>query len=239
MTDKRVAVLIPCYNEELTIGKVIDDFKQALPNAVIYVYDNNSTDNSVIISADHGACVVKCPVQGKGAVIKQMFREVDADYYFMVDADDTYPAEYYARMMLQLMVDNNLFDMIIGDRLSANYYDDNKRKFHGLGNILVRFLVNFLFHGHAYDFIRCRMIHVPDIMTGYRLFSRRFVKNILLQSDGFEIETEMTINAIKAGYHIGTLPVPYQDRPAGSYSKLSTFSDGRKVLRTIFTSLFR
>lgn len=236
MTDGMIAVLIPCYNEEITIGKVIDDFRLELPEAEIYVYDNNSTDNSSNIALNHGAHVVSCPVQGKGAVIKQMFREIEADYYIMVDADDTYPANY-AKVLLQNVVGKLSLDMVIGDRLSANYYEDNQRKFHGFGNTLVRFLVNWLFHGRAIDLTNGCITYVPDIMTGYRAFSKRFVKGIMLQSNGFEIETEMTINALKAGYTIGTFPVPYRDRPDGSYSKLSTFSDGRKVLKTIFMSM--
>lgn len=235
MINGVVAVLIPCYNEEITIGKVIDDFRLELPKSDIYVYDNNSTDDSANIAAAHGARVVKSPIQGKGAVIKQMFREVDADYYIMVDADDTYPATY-AKVLLRNVTNNLALDMVIGDRLSTNYYEDNQRKFHGFGNALVKVLVNFLFHGRALDLMNGCMICVPDIMTGYRAFSKRFVKGIVLNSDGFEIETEMTINALKAGYTIGTVPVPYKERPAGSYSKLSTFSDGRKVLKAIFSS---
>ena len=236
MINGVVAVLIPCYNEEITIGKVIDDFRRELPESDIYVYDNNSTDDSANIAAAHGAHVVRSPIQGKGAVIKQMFREVDADYYIMVDADDTYPANY-AKVLLQNVMNNLALDMVIGDRLSTNYYEDNQRKFHGFGNVLVKSLVNCLFHGRAFDLTNGCMVYVSDIMTGYRAFSKRFVKGIILHSDGFEIETEMTINALKAGYTIGTFPVPYKDRPVGSYSKLSTFSDGKKVLKTIFSSV--
>lgn len=233
MKDGRVAVLIPCYNEEMTVGKVVDDFHDRLPSADIYVYDNNSTDASAEIARSHGARVVPCPVQGKGAVVRQMFEEVEADYYIMVDADDTYPADCVGKLLWYATCGAH-YDMVIGDRLSVNYYEDNKRMFHGLGNTIVRFLVNRLFRGNAVDLINGIAVDVPDIMTGYRVFSRRFVKGMQLKSDGFEIETEMTIRALKAGYSIGTFPIVYRDRPAGSYSKLSTFSDGIRVLRTIF-----
>lgn len=233
---KTVAVLIPCYNEELTIGKVIDDFRQAVPDADIYVYDNNSTDKSAAIALEHGAILRKCPVQGKGAVVKQMFEEIDADKYLMADADDTYPAEFAPQLLYFL--DHMGCDMVIGDRLSVNYYEDNTRRFHGVGNSMVKWLVNHLFHGHAVDVLREQPTNVTDVMTGYRAFNKRFVKNIGLTKDGFEVETEMTILALKKGYHIGTIPVPYRDRPEGSYSKLSTIRDGIKVLRLIFKSLF-
>lgn len=236
MKDGRVAVLIPCYNEEMTVGKVVDDFHEQLPTADIYVYDNNSTDASAQIAKNHGAHVVSCPVQGKGAVIKQMFQEVDADYYLMVDADDTYPANE-CRILLQYVTMSIPLDMVIGDRLSASYYAENKRLFHGFGNTVVRFLVNGLFHGRALR-LDGSIVPIPDIMTGYRAFSKRFVKEIGLQSNGFEIETEMTIKAIKGHYFIGTVPVSYKDRPVGSHSKLSTFSDGLRVMKMIFVSLF-
>ncbi len=231
MTDKKVAVLIPCYNEELTIAKVVDDFTEVLPDAKVYVYDNNSTDRSAEIAREHGAIVVPSPIQGKGAVVKQMFREIDADEYLMVDADNTYPA-IYARALIEGLENFNC-DMVIGDRLSSNYYADNKRKFHGFGNALVKFLINHLYHGTVVELITGATMPLTDVMTGYRVFTHEFVKNIGLESDGFEIETEMTIKALRKGYRIGTLPVQYLDRPAGSYSKLETYSDGRKVLRMI------
>lgn len=237
MKDGRVAVLIPCYNEEMTVGKVVDDFHEHLPTAEIYVYDNNSTDASAQIARNHGARVVSCPVQGKGAVVRQMFEEVEADYYVMVDADDTYPADCVGKLLWYATCGAH-YDMVIGDRLSVNYYEDNKRMFHGLGNTIVRFLVNRLFYGNAVDLINGIAVDVPDIMTGYRVFSRRFVKGIQLKSNGFEIETEMTIRALKADYSIGTFPIVYRDRPAGSYSKLSTFSDGLRVIKMIFVLLF-
>ena len=236
MKNKSVAVLIPCYNEELTIGTVIDDFYTALPDAEIYVYDNNSTDRSAAIAASRGVHVVACPIQGKGAVVKQMFHQVSADYYLMVDADNTYPAKY-AKSLLQGAEEYDC-DMVIGDRLSVNYYEDNKRHFHGIGNAVVKFLVNVLYHGRAVDIISCKKTCVTDIMTGYRVFSDKFVKGVSLESDGFEIETEMTIKALKGRYKIGTMPIIYLDRPEGSYSKLSTLSDGKKVLKTIFSLLF-
>lgn len=233
MDPKSVAVLIPCYNEELTIGQVIDDFRAELPYADIYVYDNNSTDNSAQIAAEHAAFVVKAPIQGKGAVVQQMFSEVDADWYVMVDADNTYPAG----LVHDMLFGASRFEcpMVIGDRLSSNYYEDNKRHFHGFGNALVKILVNLLYHGQAVDLETGRIQRVTDIMTGYRVFSRRFVKEVKFTSAGFEIETEMTIRALQGGYRIGTIPVVYRDRPEGSCSKLSTFSDGRKVLHTIFS----
>lgn len=232
-----VAVLIPCYNEQLTIGKVIDDFKEELPDAVIYVYDNNSTDDSAMIARQRGVKVISSPIQGKGAVVRQMFSEIVADTYLMVDADATYPAMYAASLLEGLKKYD--CDMVIGDRLSVNYYADNKRRFHGFGNALTKFLVNFLYHGHAIDIASGKQIPITDIMTGYRAFSQHFVKTIDLQSVGFEIETEMTIKAIKNGFKIGTVPVMYLDRPDGSYSKLSTFSDGRKVLKTIMQQRYQ
>jgi glycosyltransferase involved in cell wall biosynthesis len=237
MSDgKTVAILIPCYNEELTIGKVIEDFRNAVPQADIYVYDNNSTDLSAEIARKCGAIVRECPIQGKGAVVKQMFEEIDADKYLMVDADDTYPPELAQQMLYYL--DNMACNMIIGDRLSVNYYEDNTRRFHGIGNSTVKWLVNHLFHGYAIDVIQEKPTNITDVMTGYRAFDRKFVKSIGLTKDGFEVETEMTILALKKGLHIGTMPIPYRDRPEGSYSKLSTIRDGIKVLRLIFQSLF-
>lgn len=225
MNDKKIAVLIPCYNECKTIEKVVTDFKKELPNVDIYVYDNNSTDNTAQIAAKAGAIVRHEYRQGKGNVIRSMFREIDADCYIMADGDDTYPAEN-AREMAELILTNKA-DMVIGDRLSSTYFTENKRPFHNSGNRLVRFLINHLFHSK-----------VKDIMTGYRAFSKMFVKSFPILSHGFEIETEMTIHALDKNFLLKEIPVGYRDRPEGSHSKLNTVSDGIKVLRTIFI-LFR
>lgn len=216
----RVAVLLPCYNEEVTIGKVVRDFKQSLPNAGIYVYDNNSTDNTAEIATAAGAIVRKEPRQGKGNVIRAMFEDIDADVYVMADGDDTYPAES-APQMVQKIIDG--YDMVIGDRLSSTYFEENKRPFHNFGNRLVRGAINFLFSAH-----------VHDIMTGYRAFSFTFIKTYPVLSHGFEIETEMTIHSLNNNLRIYEMPIKYRDRPAGSVSKLDTVGDGIKVLNTIF-----
>lgn len=222
---KEIAILIPCYNEALTVGKVVDDFKKELPQAKIYVYDNNSKDDTYVIAKQHGAIVRYEPNQGKGNVVRSMFREIEADYYVLVDGDDTYPAED-VHAMLEEMVKYNA-DMIVGDRLSnGTYGSENKRNFHGFGNNLVRGLINRLFKGN-----------VTDIMTGYRIFSKRFVKVFPLMSNGFEIETEMTIFALANKCKIRSVDITYRDRPEGSFSKLNTFSDGFKVLLTIFNLL--
>lgn len=216
--------MLPCLNEEPTIGKVIDDCRRALPEAVIYVFDNNSTDRSAAIAAERGARVVAVPTPGKGAVVRQMFEAIEAEVYVMIDADDTYEAS-----SLPLLVERvkEGFDMVVGDRLSSTYYQENKRPFHNSGNSWVRRLVNFYFRGS-----------VADIMTGYRAFSRRFAKSIELRSTGFQIETEMTIEALLGGYEIANIKIEYRDRPEGSASKLSTFKDGFKVLQLIFKRAF-
>lgn len=225
MTDK-VAVLIPCYNEAVTIGKVVDDFKRVLPDADIYVYDNNSKDDTAAIAEDHGAIVRTEPRQGKGNVVRQMFREIDADYYIIVDGDDTYPAEAAPRLLEPLM--NDTADMTVGDRLSnGTYGEENDRAFHGFGNNLVRWLIKVIY-GYAFD----------DVMTGYRAFNRIFVKTMPVLSEGFQIETELSIHAVDKRFRITDVPIDYRDRPEGSYSKLSTFGDGAKVLRAI-ASLFK
>lgn len=225
MADK-VAVLIPCYNEAVTIGKVVDDFKRVLPDADIYVYDNNSKDDTAAIAEDHGAIVRTEPHQGKGNVVRQMFREIDADYYIMVDGDDTYPAEAAPRLLEPLM--NDTADMTVGDRLSnGTYGEENDRAFHGFGNNLVRWLIKVIY-GYAFD----------DVMTGYRAFNRIFVKTMPVLSEGFQIETELSIHAVDKRFRITDVPIDYRDRPEGSYSKLSTFGDGAKVLRAI-ASLFK
>lgn len=216
----RIAVLIPCFNEEATIAKVVTDFKTLLPDAVIYVYDNNSTDNSVSLATSAGAVVRHEYRQGKGNVIRRMFREIDAEAYIMVDADDTYPAEA-AKAMVDIILDRRA-EMVIGDRLSSTYETENKRRFHNFGNNLVRSAINHLFH-----------TSIRDIMTGYRAFSYEFVKTFPVLSSGFEIETEMTIHAIDRKMQIETVVVDYRDRPAGSESKLNTIPDGIRVLRTI------
>ena len=217
----KIAVLIPCYNESATIAKVVQDYRAALPDAAIYVYDNNSTDGTDALARQAGAIVRYERRQGKGNVIRTMFREIDADCYLMIDGDDTYPAEY-ARQMTDLVL-NDSVDMVVGDRLSATYFTENKRPFHNLGNRMVRGLVNGIFKGN-----------VTDIMTGYRAFSPLFVKSFPVLSAGFEIETEMTIHALDKNLHLVSVPVDYRDRPAGSVSKLSTYTDGFKVLKTIF-----
>ena len=216
----KVAVLIPCYNEALTIGKVIQDFKSQLPEAVFYVYDNNSTDDTAKIALEHGAHVRRVPQQGKGNVIRAMFREIQAHAYLMIDGDDTYPAEN-ARSMVAAVL-NDQVDMVIGDRLSSTYFNENKRPFHNFGNRLVRGLINYLFKNE-----------IRDIMTGYRAFSYSFVKTFPVLSSGFEIETEMTIHALDKKLNIQNMIVDYRDRPDGSESKLNTYSDGFRVLRTI------
>ncbi len=218
----RVAVLIPCYNEETTVAKVVSDFREVLPDAEIYVYDNNSTDRTAELAAEAGAIVRKEHVQGKGNVIRRMFREVEADCYIMADGDDTYPAKHAADMLNA--VKNGSVDMVIGDRLSSTYFQQNKRPFHNVGNRLVRWLI-------------CRLWHtdVKDIMTGYRAFSRRFVKLFPVMTGQFEIETEMTIHALDKRFRLIEMPVDYRDRPKGSVSKLNTFKDGWTVLKTIVT----
>ncbi len=218
----KIAVLIPCYNEAKTIEKVIKDYKKALPNANIYVYDNNSTDGTDAIAKKAGAIVRYEYRQGKGNVIRTMFREIDADCYLMIDGDDTYPAEN-AKEMCDLVLDGKA-DMVIGDRLSSTYFVENKRPFHNFGNRIVRWLINTLFKNK-----------VKDIMTGYRAFSYEFVKGFPVLSKGFEIETEMTIHAVDKNYKLVEIPVSYRDRPEGSVSKLNTYSDGIKVLKTIAT----
>ena len=215
-----LAVLIPCYNEAKTIAKVVRDYRAALPEADIYVYDNNSTDHTDDIAREAGAIVRYEYRQGKGNVIRSMFREIDADCYLMIDGDDTYPAEN-AREMVNLVLERKV-DMVVGDRLSATYYTENKRPFHNLGNRLVKGLVNTIFKGS-----------VSDIMTGYRAFSYQFVKSFPVLSKGFEIETEMTIHALDKNLSVRSVQVEYRDRPADSPSKLNTYSDGMKVLRTI------
>ena len=219
---KKIAVLIPCYNEAQTVGKVVRDYKKALPNADIYVYDNNSTDGTAEIAKKAGAIVRYEYRQGKGNVIRTMFREIDADCYLMIDGDDTYPAEN-AQEMCNLVLEGKA-DMVIGDRLSSTYFTENKRPFHNFGNRIVRFLINFLFKNK-----------VKDIMTGYRAFSKEFVKGFPVLSKGFEIETEMTIHAVDKNFKLVEVPVEYRDRPKGSVSKLNTYSDGIKVLRMIAT----
>lgn len=217
-----VAVLIPCYNEAATVEAVVTSFRAVLPDACIYVYDNNSTDGTAALAEKAGAIVRHEPCQGKGNVIRRMFREVEADCYVMVDGDNTYPAEDAPKMVE--MVLNQQVDMVIGDRLSSTYFAENKRPFHNLGNRMVRSLV-------------CRLWHtqVHDIMTGYRAFSRRFVKLFPVMTSQFEIETEMTIHALDKRFVLREVPVAYRNRPDGSESKLNTFGDGIKVLKTIFT----
>lgn len=216
----RIAVLIPCYNEEKTIGKVIHDFKKVLPEAIVYVYNNNSTDKTAEIANKNGAVVRNEFMQGKGNVIRRMFREVDAECYIMTDGDDTYPAEF-AREMCNLVL-NKKADMVIGDRLSSTYFSENKRPFHNFGNKLVRFSINTLFNNN-----------IKDIMTGYRAFSYNFVKTFPVISQGFEIETEMTIHAVDKNMNSKNVIIEYRDRPEGSESKLNTYSDGIKVLKTM------
>lgn len=219
---KKIAVLIPCYNESKTIEKVVKDYKKALPDADIYVYDNNSKDGTDEIAKKAGAIVKYEYKQGKGNVIRSMFRDIDADCYLMIDGDDTYPAEN-AKEMCDLVLAGKA-DMVIGDRLSSTYFTENKRPFHNFGNRIVRFLINKLFKNN-----------VKDIMTGYRAFSYEFVKGFPVLSKGFEIETEMTIHAVDKNFKLVEIPVTYRDRPEGSVSKLNTYSDGFKVLKTIMT----
>lgn len=216
----KIAVLIPCYNEEKTIAKVVADAKAALPEAVIYVYNNNSSDATAELAAQAGAVVRNEYMQGKGNVIRRMFREVEADCYVMVDGDDTYPMEYAAKMVDKVLHHNA--DMVVGDRLSSTYFTENKRPFHNMGNSLVRGSINRLFG-----------CDIKDIMTGYRAFSYGFVKTFPVLSKGFEIETEMTIHAVSNNMQIENVIVDYRDRPEGSESKLNTYSDGIKVLGTI------
>ena len=221
----KIAVLIPCYNESKTIEKVVKDFKKVLPEAVIYVYDNNSTDGTDEIARKAGAVVRYEYQQGKGNVIRRMFREIDAEAYVMADGDDTYPAEH-AREMVDKVLEKNV-DMVIGDRLSSTYYEENKRPFHNFGNSLVQRSINTLFNSD-----------IKDIMTGYRAFSYMFVKSFPVLSNGFEIETEMTIHAIDKRMYLENVVIDYRDRPEGSESKLNTYSDGMKVIFTIIR-LFR
>lgn len=216
----RLAVLIPCYNEEKTIEKVVTDFKTALPEAVIYVYNNNSRDRTAEIAEKAGAVVRNEYMQGKGNVIRRMFRDIDAECYLMVDGDDTYPADH-AREMADLVLKKNV-DMVVGDRLSSTYFQENKRPFHNLGNSVVRKSINILFRNN-----------IKDIMTGYRAFSYEFVKTFPVLSKGFEIETEMSIHAVDKNMYIENVVIDYRDRPEGSVSKLNTYSDGIKVLLTI------
>lgn len=216
----KIAVLIPCYNEEKTIGKVVRDFKEVLPEATIYVYDNNSSDRTSEIAKAEGAVVKYEYQQGKGNVIRRMFREIDAECYIMTDGDDTYPAEF-AREMCDKVLERNV-DMVVGDRLSSTYFEENKRPFHNFGNSLVRASINTIFKSD-----------IKDIMTGYRAFSYNFVKTFPVLSKGFEIETEMTIHTVDKNMFCENVIIEYRDRPEGSESKLNTYSDGFKVIKTI------
>lgn len=216
----RIAVLIPCYNESKTVKKVVEDFRRALPEAVIYVYDNNSTDGTADLAREAGAVVRYEYQQGKGNVIRRMFREIDAEVYVMADGDDTYPAEAAPEMVRKVLEENS--DMVVGDRLSSTYYTENKRPFHNFGNSLVKNCINHFFH-----------TNIQDIMTGYRAFSYSFVKTFPVLSRGFEIETEMSIHAADKHMQVDNVVIEYRDRPEGSESKLNTFSDGFKVLTRI------
>lgn len=216
----KIAVLIPCYNESQTIEKVVRDWRKELPEAVIYVYDNNSTDHTDDIARAAGAVVRYEYQQGKGNVIRRMFREIDAQCYIMIDGDDTYPAEM-GREMTDLVLERNV-DMVVGDRLSSTYFEENKRLFHNFGNSMVRGTINKLFRSN-----------IRDIMTGYRAFSYEFVKSFPVLSKGFEIETEMSIHAVDKNMNVANVIIEYRDRPEGSESKLNTYSDGFKVLKTI------
>lgn len=222
---KKTAILIPCYNESKTIEKVIRDHQAVMPHADIYVYDNNSSDGTDELARNAGAIVRYEYRQGKGNVVRSMFREIDADCYIMTDGDDTYPAEF--ALELEKQIYNKKADMAIGDRLSSTYFTENKRPFHNIGNVLVRKLINTLFKAE-----------VKDIMTGARGFTKEFVKSFPVTSKGFEIETEMTIFALDNNFKIVEVPIDYRDRPEGSESKLNTYTDGYKVLKTIGT-LFR
>ena len=221
----KIAVLIPCYNESKTVEKVVTDFRRVLPDATVYVYDNNSTDGTAELAAKAGAVVRHEYQQGKGNVMRRMFREIDAEAYVLVDGDDTYPAEAAPEMVAA--VTNRQADMVVGDRLSSTYFEENKRPFHNFGNSIVRSSINSLFH-----------TNIKDIMTGYRAFSYQFVKTFPVLSQGFEIETEMSIHAADKNMFVENVIIEYRDRPEGSESKLNTYSDGFKVLRTI-ASLFR
>lgn len=214
----KIAVLIPCYNEEKTIGKVVTDVRNALPEATVYVYNNNSTDQTVRLAREAGAVVRQEYAQGKGNVIRRMFREIDADCYLMIDGDDTYPLDC-AREMVNRVLERHA-DMVVGDRLSSTYFTENKRPFHNFGNSLMRTCINSLFHAD-----------IKDIMTGYRAFSYEFVKTFPVFSKGFEIETEMTIHAVNYNMQVENVVVEYRDRPEGSESKLNTFRDGMRVIR--------
>lgn len=217
----KIAVLIPCYNESRTVEKVVLDWKRELPEATVYVYDNNSTDGTADLARAAGAVVRHEYQQGKGNVIRRMFREIDAACYIMIDGDDTYPAEH-GREMAQLVLEKQA-DMVVGDRLSSTYFEENKRPFHNFGNAIVRGTINRLFQSN-----------IRDIMTGYRAFSYQFVKSFPVLSKGFEIETEMSIHAVDKNMAVHNVVIDYRDRPDGSESKLNTYSDGCKVLKTIF-----
>lgn len=217
---EKIAVLVPCYNEEATIEKVVNDFKKELPEAVVYVYDNNSKDNTFDIALSAGAIVVKEGNQGKGNVVRSQFRDIDADIYVMTDGDDTYPPLEVHKLIQEV---RNGADMVIGDRLSSTYFVENKRPFHNVGNTLVRFLINIIFK-----------TDIKDVMTGYRAFSKKFVKTIAVMSPGFQIETELTITSLVYRYNVKSIPITYRDRPEGSESKLNTVKDGIKVLLTLF-----
>lgn len=217
----KIAVLIPCYNEELTVAKVIKDFKKELPTATIYVYDNNSSDNTSKIALEEGAIVKKEYRQGKGNVVRSMFRDIDADIYIMIDGDDTYPAEFVHDLIKP--VKEEVADIVIGDRhTNGTYQEENKRPMHNFGNHLVKTLINKLFHAD-----------LKDIMSGYRVFNKKFVKNMPVNSSGFEIETEITLHSLDKKFLIKEIPIEYRDRPEGSFSKLNTVSDGIRVLKTI------
>ncbi len=221
----KVAVMIPCFNESQSIGNVVRDFLKILPDSDIYVYDNNSSDDTAGIAARAGAIVRKEPRQGKGNVMRSMFQDIDADIYVIVDGDDTYPAEAAPELIDALV--NNRADMVVGYRLSSTYFTENKRPFHNSGNRFVRMMINRLFNARLHD-----------ILSGYRVFSRDFIKNFPVMSSGFEIETEMTIHALDKNYRVCEVPIEYRDRGEGSESKLNTFSDGFRVIGTLF-SLFR
>lgn len=217
------AVLVPCYNEALTVGKVVDDFRRVLPGATVYVYDNNSSDDTAKIAREHGAVVRKESRQGKGNVVRQMMRDIDAEYYIMVDGDDTYPAEAAPDLLAPLIADEA--DHVVGDRLSnGTYGEENTRAFHGFGNNLVRWLIKCLY---GFEF--------NDVMTGYRAYNYVFAKSLPVLSPGFEIETELSIHAVDKRWRIAQVPIIYRDRPEGSVSKLNTFSDGAKVLGMIMS----